>query len=148
VSRILLTGMSGTGKSTVLKALESDDTICVELDDGFWLTGSPIRIRTNELLDWMSRQSALNIVIAGCEENQGEMYKSLDAVIVMTAPDEVMRKRILARPNPFGKSADEWEKILSDKREFEPLLKAHCTYVCDTNRPFDEVLEDIRRFIE
>lgn len=123
MSKILLTGMSGVGKSAALEAMSSEDTLCIDLDD------SP----------WMETES---------EPGERALYGALDAVIVMTAPLEVMRRRILCRQNPFGKRADEWQRIVQDKCQIEPLLKGNCTYVCDTDRPMAEVLADIRRFLD
>ena len=152
MSRILLTGMSGVGKSTVLKAMASEDTFCIDLDNSPWITSDPQSgerfILTAELTDWMKTQRCRNIVIAGCESNQKELYPALDAVIVMIAPLEVMQKRILARDNPFGKSDSDWQRIMRDKKQVEPLLTQNCTYVCDANRPLDAVLSDIFRYLD
>lgn len=152
MKRILLTGMSGCGKSTVLAALSSNDTLCVDLDISEWMsvdssTGERL-IRTESLLKWMETQQCKNLVIAVCESNQSALYPALDAVIVLTAPLDVMRRRILQRYNPFGKSDEEWQKIISDKATIEPLLMKNCSFVCDTDRPLDAVLQDIRQFME
>lgn len=150
MSRILLTGMSGVGKSTVLRALSSPDTICVDLDESPWMVKDSCerRITVSELVSWIEDQNARNVILAGCESNQGELYPHLDDVIVLTAPLEVMRTRILERANPYGKSEDEWQQIEKDVLNVEPLLKEHCSYVYDTEKPLTEVLEEIRQFLD
>ena len=152
MKRILLTGMSGTGKSTVLRMLRSDDTITNDLDNSEWIEKNPLtgerQFRIQSLLEYMWKHSDKNIVLAGCEANQVELYHSLDAVILMTAPLSVMEERIKRRKNnPFGKSDSEWAQIVADKENIEPLLANHCTYICHTDRPVHEVVIDISRFI-
>ena len=152
MSKILLTGMSGVGKSTVLKALCSPNTICVDLDESMWMvtdqdTGKRC-IAVPELLSWLKQQDAQNVVLAGCESNQGGLYPYLDSVIVMTAPLEVMRSRILERANPYGKSENEWRQIQEDVLNVEPLLKKRCSCVCNTDKPVAKVLDEIRLFLD
>ena len=152
MKRILLTGMSDCGKSTVLAALASADTLCVDLDTDRWITADSTTgerlIRTAALLAWMETKVCKNLVLAVCGANQAELYPALDAVIVLTAPLDVMRSRIRSRTDPYGKSAVQWRQIVADKAEVEPLLLKNCTFVCPTARPLPAVLQDIKQFLE
>ena len=152
MKRILLTGMSGTGKSTVLRLLRAEDTLTIDLDHTGWVetdrqTGER-RFRVQPLLAYMRAHADKNIVLAGCEANQHELYGELDAVILMTAPLSVMKERIGRREdNPYGKRDSEWDEIVENKATVEPLLARRCTCVCDTDRPVEEVAAEIRRFL-
>ena len=42
------------------------------------------------------------IVVAGCEENMGELVPQFDFVVLLVAPLEVMRARVLERSDPWG----------------------------------------------
>ena len=152
MKRLLLTGMSGTGKSAVLQLLCAEDTITIDLDGSEWVEWNPMtgdrQFRILPLLEYMRKNAGKNIVLAGCEANQGELYDSLDAVILLTAPLSVMRERIERRKdNPYGKTSGEWAQIVDDKERIEPLLAGTCTYICRTDRPMEEVVRDIRRFM-
>ena len=152
MKRILLTGMSGTGKSTALRHLRAEDTITIDLDDSEWIAADPLtgerRFLTRPLIEHMRSHPDKHVVLAGCESNQWELYGELDAVILMTAPLSVMKERILRRDdNPYGKNSSEWARIVDDTATVEPLLALRCTCVCQTDRPIQEVVEDIRRFL-
>ena len=153
MKRILLTGMSGTGKSTALRHLRAEDTMVIDLDESEWVEADPLtgeqQFLSGPVIEYMRGHPDKHIVLAGCESNQWELYGELDAVILMTAPLPVMRERILRRTdNPYGKSSGEWARIVEDTQAVEPLLARHCTYVCQTDRPIQEVVEDIRRFLQ
>ena len=45
--------------------------------------------------------------------------------------------------NPYGKTAEERELILSDLAEVEPLLRAGCTHEIDATRPVDDVVAEL-----
>ena len=151
MKRMLLTGMSGVGKSTLARALRSERCLSVDLDEGWMLLRSPDgeRIidvpRVERLFDTCRNR---HIVLAGTAVNQGELYGQLDEIIVLTAPLPVMRARIMRRTdNPFGKTQEEWAKIVRDKAEVEPLLLRGCTRVLQTDRPPAEVLRALNAML-
>lgn len=144
--RILLTGMSGVGKSALLEQLRDGGTLCLDLDEEGWKTPEGL-FRIERILAWMDAHPDRNLVLAGCEENQGALYPFLDAVLLLTAPPEVMRERIRTRKNPYGKRPEEWNRIAADKERFEPLIARGCTAVIDTGGSLDAAAEEIRRFL-
>ena len=151
---VLLTGMSGVGKSTVLAELGGRGHRVIDTDEGDWslqLVGSdgPEQLwdeeRIRELLDGHAQGS---LFLAGCVSNQGAFYDRFDAVVLLAVPVDVMLQRLADRTtNGFGKEPAERERILRDLREVEPLLRATCTAVVDATRPLDEVVEEVERFV-
>jgi dephospho-CoA kinase len=141
VRRILVTGMSGTGKSSALAELARQGFQTVDTDEPGWKDGELWREdRIAELLD----QEGETLIVSGCVENQGRFYDRFDAVVLLSAPAEVMLERIDARTNnPFGKSSAERARILADLAEFEPLLRAGCTHELDAARPLADVVADL-----
>jgi len=141
VRRILVTGMSGTGKSSALAELARQGFRTVDTDEPGWKDGELWREdRIAELLD----QEGETLIVSGCVENQGRFYDRFDAVVLLSAPAEVMLERIDARTNnPFGKSSAERARILADLAEFEPLLRAGCTHELDAARPLADVVADL-----
>ena len=143
--RILVTGMSGTGKSTVLAELSKRGFETVETDVEPWSAWSDEaggyvwdEERVEELL---RRGRAATLFVSGTVSNQGRFYDRFDEVVLLSAPAEVLLKRIDSRTlNPFGKSAEERDRILADLAEVEPLLRATCTVELDATQPVEALV--------
>ena len=143
---ILVTGMSGTGKSTVLNALARRGYRVVDTDLGDWITtdANGERLwredRINKLLA-SHEQSGAPLFISGTVYNQGKFYPRFSHIVLLSVPVETILTRIASRDtNDFGKSAAEREQIMADTAEVEPLLRASATIEIDTRRPLSEVV--------
>lgn len=146
---VLVTGMSGTGKSAALAELARRGHRAVDTDYGGWTEGVPgserlwDEDRIDALLD-EHQEGAL--FISGTADNQGKFYPRFDAVVLLSAPAEVILERIAAREsNEFGKQAEERELILNDLANFEPLLRTGATAEIDTRAPLEEVVNALER---
>jgi dephospho-CoA kinase len=156
---VLVTGMSGTGKTTALRALAARGHRVVETDDdGWWCDvvddpGDP----SSEARLWREdRVAALLddhrdgwLFVSGTVENQGRLYDRFDAVVLLTCDTEVLLRRIAERTdNPWGKAPHERAAVLHHVETVEPLLRRGATHVVDTDRPPEDVvamLEDVAR---
>ena len=84
------------------------------------------------------------LYVSGAVSNQGRFSLSFDAVVLLSAPTEVLLKRIAHRTtNDFGKSASERATILRDLADVEPLLRAACTYELDATQPVADVVAQL-----
>ena len=151
--RVLLTGMSGVGKSALLRALKTPDNLTIDMDYDGWIEYSEAygerAIDVERVLRLFADQSDREMILSGTAINQGKLYPHLDRVIVLTAPLEVMRRRILARADhSFGKSPQEWEQIMRDKEEVEPLLLRGCTHAIETADSIENTVMRIRECIK
>ena len=116
-----MTGMSGTGKSSALERLGLLGFRTVATDDGDW-TGVVSRPRVGtvsreeriaELL--ASDEGPSPCYISGTVSNQGRFYDRFEAVVLLSAPANVLLSRIEARTtNPYGKTAAQREIVLRD----------------------------------
>jgi hypothetical protein len=80
------------------------------------------------------------LFIAGCVANQGAVYDSFDAVVLLSAPVDVILDRVADRANPFGSRAEHRTKITNDLEAFEPLLRAGADREIVTTAPVPEVV--------
>ena len=82
------------------------------------------------------------LFISGCVSNQGRFYPRFDAVVLLSAPANVILERVARREsNAFGKRDAERDRILYDLAKVEPLLRARATAEIDTRAPLDEVVD-------
>lgn len=145
MTRVLLTGMSGVGKSSIVRALrelghtavDTDHDASRVTDDGEWLWDEPAIER------WLSQPDD-PLFIVGCASNQVRYYERFDVVILLSAPIDTMLDRVRERTtNPFGGAPEEQAKIAGDKAHVEPMLRRAADREIATDRPLDAVVNEI-----
>jgi dephospho-CoA kinase len=145
---VLVTGMSGTGKSTVLAELGRRGHSVVDTDAGEWIdeTGPEPLWREDRIGALLDQRGDRATFVAGTVANQGRFYPRFDAVVLLSAPADVILDRLATRvTNDFGKSDAERENIRDDLSWVEPLLRAGATAEIDTRRPLEEVVAELER---
>jgi hypothetical protein len=76
--------------------------------------------------------------------NQGRFYPRFQAVVLLSAPTDVLLRRIERRStNDYGKSIGERDQILGQLAEIEPLLRATCTHEIDATQSVDRVAREL-----
>jgi dephospho-CoA kinase len=151
VARILVTGMSGTGKSTALQVLGERGHRVVDTDTDEWSRWVTLPDGSR---DWVWREEAIagllaghhegRLFVAGCKTNQGRFYAQFDHVVLLSAPADVLLARIAARTNnPYGRHPQERANILRDLADVEPLLRATATIEIDASAPIATVVGEL-----
>ena len=138
--------MSGTGKSTVVnelvarghRAIDADYGWCETAPDGEWIWNE------QKMQALLADGNAEVLFVAGCASNQRKFYEDFDLILLLSAPSQVMIERVATRQNnPFGRSFDQRKKIVSDLAEVEPLLRSGADVEIRTDRPLDEIVEEV-----
>lgn len=145
MSRVLVTGMSGAGKSTILDELRLRSILTVDTDyDGWELSdGTWDESRMDRLL---ARHH--DIVVSGTVENQVHFYDRFEHIVLLSAPLEVLMKRLRDRTNnPYGKSTAERAEIARYVETIEPLLRRGATVELDGQRPVVELADAVERLV-
>jgi len=156
MSKILVTGMSGTGKSSALAELGRRGYRVVDTDDPGWREYREDAESSDELHrgEWLWVEERISnlldsdddrsLFVQGCVRNQSKFYGRFDAVVLLSATAEVILDRVARRTtNSYGKTAVERAMILDDLARVEPLLRASCTHELDASRPLDHVVADL-----
>lgn len=151
MKRVLLTGMSGTGKSSVVRELVARGYKAVDTDYG-WSEPLPDgrqQWREDAIQELLTTEDADVLFVAGCEENQVKFHDQFDHIVLLSAPLETMVERLATRTtNSFGRSPDEFRRFLDDVETVEPLLRTVATHEVRTTMPLDEVVTTVLRLVE
>lgn len=137
--RILVTGMSGTGKSTVLAELRRRGRKTVDTDYGGWQLPGAVwdEPRMSQLL---AEQS--DVIVSGTVENQGKFYDRFDVVVLLSAPVDVLIERIANRTNnPYGRTRQDQDEVRQYVLEVEPLLRRGADIELDAQLPVVELAD-------
>jgi adenylate kinase family enzyme len=173
--KVLITGTSGSGKSTVGKKLKTRGFDVIETDtevfDGlsiaYWKnkdTGKGIDMpwpppkNWHHENDWVWRVDVLsprlqssgkNLVFAcGDSRNKQDAFKLFDKIILLKTDDETLRQRISSRKdNYFGKTEHELRWILSQNQIIIKEMKEAGAVFVDATQTLDKVVSDILRLV-
>lgn len=147
MTRVLITGMSGTGKSTLLDELAARGYPTVDTDYGdyyefidgerLWRTD-----RIEALLNTAPASTADVLFVQGTTRNQGALYPWFEHIVLLSAPIEVLIERLTHRTtNPYGKHPAELAETLEYVETVEPLLRASATLEVVTTVPVSQVAD-------
>mgnify|MGYP002738380094 CR=1 FL=1 len=145
MARILVTGMSGTGKSTLLAELAVRGYRTVDTDYDGWEVAEGLwdEARMAALLE---REDA--VVVSGTVENQGRYYDRFEHVVLLSATVEVLVDRVRTRTNnPYGRTAEQQQEIRRYARQVEPLLRRGASLELDGQLPTAELADIVEELM-
>ena len=146
MASVLVTGMSGTGKSTALAELGRLGFRVVDTDSPVWSEWIPAAgewlWREDRIAELLATEEDDVLYVSGCMSNQWKFYDRFEAVVLLSAPLEVILERVASRTtNDYGKGPGELDLIRFHLETVEPLLRATCTHELDASRPLDDVVD-------
>lgn len=162
MKRVLITGMSGTGKSTLIAELAARGYTAVDADEPEF--SEEVSVPQDELTglgsgtDWVWREDRIaellatqdkdTLFIGGTSPNQGKFYAQFDHVVLLVAPPALIAERLASRTtNDFGKDPNQLARTLRLQEEVEPLLRRGADLEVDTTAPLGEVIAVILRHV-
>jgi dephospho-CoA kinase len=166
VNRILVTGMSGTGKSSVIgelaargyKAVDADSPAYsewVEVSGDTSALGSPEwggrdwMWREDRIQDLLSTEDADLLFVSGCAANMGKFLPQFDHVVLLSAPAEVIVERLATRTtNAYGKRPEEVARTLELIETVEPRLRRVAGHEIDSSASLDEVVANLLQLVQ
>ncbi|ALR13430.1 ATP-binding protein [Mycobacteroides saopaulense] len=145
MASVLVTGMSGTGKTTLLHELARRGFRTVDTDyDGWTLAdGSWDATRMTALLDQHP-----DVIVSGTTDNQVDFYDRFGHVVLLSVPLDVAIARVSSRTdNPYGSTAAERTEIARNTEEVEPLLRDSASVELDGRRPVAELADRVAKLV-
>ena len=121
---VFVTGMSGTGKSSALAELGRRGHGVVDTDSRDWSEWFPAdgewRWREDRIAGLLAADDGRLRYLCGCQSNQGVFYDRFAAVVLLSAPLEVILERVEARvTNDYGKGPQERADIVENLRAID-----------------------------
>lgn len=164
--KIFLTGIAGSGKTTVLAELQKRGYVVIDLDatgicrwknivtdevteygpdgrDQKWLNEHGWYCDIDILKKLLSCiREDKDVFVAGFVDNIEDVVREFHKVFLLVAPDSVVKQRLTNRTHShFGKKEDEQDAILSWRPELIDRIKKFIEV--DTSRTPDEAAEFI-----
>ncbi len=165
----LITGLGGTGKSTLERIFRQDDSsITYDIDDGYaeWRdkqTGRPVEYVPNdsawnarstwalrrELLEEKIRESAKRVLVFGMTNDLDQHADLFSKIFILEYPDEqTIRNRLAGRKEGFGKNEPEIQRILRDYLPYQSVMRQLGGIAIDCTLPIEDVVGIIRNHID
>jgi dephospho-CoA kinase len=166
--RYFITGIAGTGKSTICTELAKRGYGTIEVDEehgltrwvnketgeiGEWFSGIGIDWINNHDWVWDSGklEELLNkdenkpVFVCGITSNQEKDLHLFDKIFLLRANQDTVRKRLMGRKtkDAFGQTEDEIEHIFDWSEDFENNMISKGVIAVNADGSTGEIIEDI-----
>ena len=165
--RFYITGLSGTGKTTIIKELAERGMAAFDVDEVAGLcrwrnkkTFERVDYHSGVAKDWLDGHEWVSdieklkelidnhggmVAVAGITSNQNEYLPLFDKIFLLQCGDETLIGRLRARTgkDEYGKTAAEREMLLSSRREFEKDLIDRGAIPVNTDSSVEEAANKI-----
>jgi shikimate kinase len=156
--KVLITGMSGTGKTAVTAELQARGFTAIDLDTpdwSHWVDAAPTDgLTPAEGQDWVWQENRVRallsaphegaLFISGCAENMHRFYPLIDRIVLLSAPIETIMARLEKRSTDgYGHTPEERARIAGLIANIEPLLSEAAHHEIDTSGSVGETVDRI-----
>ena len=170
MTKYWITGVSGTGKTTVGKHLAKDGTTVVDIEEVAGLcrwenkeTKQPVAFpdvvtkQFNDTHSWsvdtvklqtLIDESSQPVFIVGMNDSLENQFAEFEKVFVLQCTNEVLRARLQSRTNnSFGKDNTMRDDVLAFHTEYETRLIKNGAIAIDANESVLEVATQVMSFL-
>jgi shikimate kinase len=160
MKRVLITGMSGTGKSAAVGELVRRGHWAVDLDTpewSEWVAADPSdHLTPAGGKDWVWREDRVRallsqqerglLFVSGCAENMRRLFPLIDTIILLSAPVATIMERLKSRSSDaYGSSDVERQKVGELIAAIEPLLRQSADHEIDSSGPIGCTVDEVLR---
>lgn len=166
--KMLLTGIAGTGKSTIVRTLNERGVFSLDLHDipglFFWQDKETkekveyIPVESREWFDTVDRLCDIpklkeilsqyeDIVVAGTTSgsNQEEFLSLFDKIILLQSDSQTLANRMQSRisKSGYGKTKAEQDDNIEWQKEFDPKILSYGAILVNTEGELNDVVDNI-----
>jgi dephospho-CoA kinase len=167
--KYLITGVAGTGKSTVAQELRQRGYAAYDTEEGFSYyidkqTGERCAYPKQPSQEWYDRHERvfdekilLNLFkkhageplfISSITANQAKFYPQFDKIFLLTTSDELITHRLGTRTNNyFGKHPLDLQRVIGRHQQFDDELLALGAISIDASLPIEAMADKILSYI-
>lgn len=161
----LITGVAGTGKSTLAKELRRRGYAAYDTEEGFsyyvdkrtgercaypkepspeWYENHERVFDEKVLMNLFKKHADEPLFIASITANQAKYYDHFDKIFLLSAPDEVITHRLGTRTNNyFGRHPLDLARVIGRHQQFDDELRALGATPIDSTQPIEQVAAEI-----
>lgn len=159
---ILITGIPGSGKTSLCENLKQKGYIAYDADEDFgqWIhkkTGSKLYTRPTDNREdyyWIWRSDKIKkklnhttdslVFFCGFATNQSELYEDFDKIVVLDCDLETIKHRLTSRPNnAFGKRPADFDWIRKTSNSIMQDLPQEKVIEVNADEPLEKVISSI-----
>lgn len=168
--KYLITGVAGTGKSTLAQELRKRGLAAYDTEEGFSYyvnkkTGErtsrphePTQIWYDQhhrvfdekvVVNLFKKHANEPLFICSITANQSKFYPEFDILFLLTAPNELIMHRLKTRTNNyFGRDPLDLQRVIGRHQQFDKEMLASGAIAIDSTKPIAEVVEQILTHIK
>lgn len=163
--KYLITGVAGTGKSTVAHELKKRGYAAYDADAGFsyyvdkktrqkvphpttpsfeWYAGHERIFDETVLEELFNKHANESVFIAAITANQEKYYQDFDKIFLLTADDKTITKRLKMRTtSDFGKHPVDLHRVLSGRPDFDESVRRAGAIEISSVQSIDQAVDQI-----
>lgn len=166
--RYLITGVAGSGKTTLRNEFAKRGYITIDVDDGYteWrhaetdevLDYTPDDPTWHEVAEWVVKTDKLQeffdthpdeiVLVFGSFARMRRVVPMFAKVILLEYPDEAtVHQRIAGRDGGYGKNPHELARILSYVEPYQQKMKSHGAQAISCTLSIDESIKVIEKIV-
>lgn len=159
----LITGMSGAGKSSVVRELIALGFDAIDLDSAQWShwvdAAADDALTPEQGRDWVWREDRVAALLAkpsraprllaGTASNMAAFYDRFDAVVLLSASEDCLLQRLRERgAGEYGSTQAQRAAVRELIAQVEPLLRESADLTLDSSGPVAATVRDLLRALD